>query len=355
MAKALFPDYAMNDPALALLAAFRPLRKGGPGSRPKLDIKQTFNETTLHWRGPDVLSIPEQTLWLTLVALAGIERAKLSATTVGCFGTKLNERLQVTGWSCGDDAALIRCTWSELARACGMLWTDKRSIAQVREGLKRLAEVTVWRERAGMEMASRLLAWLVGDDKQVQIALNWRIAAILFNGAQFARVSLEERRALQTDTAKALHAWVSASLREGRKARFGLATLASRIWGDFAVDAKARDRRRRLRAAITELNTLSGWSASESDGLVSITRVPRENTHALREITHVSREITHAPPPATRCRNGQNSDSGASVLEGTTNRLQGRTAGHGGRRLAAPPGLEPRSPHVGGDRQDSIR
>ena len=352
MRKHSMPTFSMNDPAMGLMSMFRPLQKLKFNKRPKLDLVQEFDGATIRWRGPDLLSIPEQTLWLTLVALAAVQKAPLTVDSCEPNAVTIRAQLELGGLAGTQDVALLQCRWSALARACRMSSTDSKVLKQLKQGLKRLSEVTVWLERDGITKSTRLLSWLVGDDYQVHVALNWRIAAIIFAEVQYARVCLDERAQLKTDAAKALHAWVSATLREGREWRFGIDTLSAHIFGDAGAGAQARDRRRRTRVALAELNTLPRWSAPEIAGVATIRRPPREIPHAPREIKHVPRENAHAHPGAFNCNESELPASANPLLGGSTNRLQGKPYSGGTRRLKAPPGSIPRSPHVGGEEQE---
>lgn len=112
------------------------------------------------------------------------------------------------------------------------------------------------------------------------IQLNWRLAASIF-GEQNVRVSLHERRRLQSSIAKIVHCWFSCFIREGQSLMKGqgarLSTLAEHVWGRRpASDAVWRKRRQMLkRALLDEVGQLDGWVATpnpERRGIWHISR-----------------------------------------------------------------------------------
>lgn len=289
---------------MGLTAAFRPLSKCKPGKRPKLDIEQMFDGLTFRWRGPDALSIPEQGLWLALVALATIGGTRLGKEISGANFAQFKELLQLEGYALDDDVVLVDCSWSELARAAGHARCGGQTLAQIRDGIQRLAEVTVWVGNAGERhnfRSSHLLSRCDSDGPRLKVLLNWRIAAVIFRGAQYVRINLTERWALKSDCARALHAWLSTVLREGAGLRFGFDTLAARIWGEPGNGEVARDRRRRIRRAVREIRERTSWVVAETGNIVFIRRPSRQDAHNLRQIPHEPRQFPHAAPSITPC------------------------------------------------------
>jgi Replication protein C (RepC) len=346
------PGFALQDPAMGLVAVFRPLSKCRPGKRPKLDIEQMFDGLTVRWRGPDALSIPEQSLWVALVALATIGGTRLGKDNPEANFAQLKELLQLRGYALDDDVVLIDCTWSELARAAGHARCGGQTLAQMREGIQRLAEVTVWVGNAGERnnfRSSHLLSRCDSEGPRLKVLLNWRIAAIIFRGAQYVRISLTERWALKSDCAKALHAWLSTAMREGAGLRFGFDTLAARVWGDAGTGEVARDRRRRIRRAVREIQARTLWVVTQTGNIVFIRRPLRQDAHDLRQIPHVPRQIPHATPSITPCLADGFEDPEAPAQGGSRNRPQGKPPLGGMRRLEAPQAPEPRTPHMGGE------
>ncbi len=349
------PEFAMQDPAMGLIPLFKPLSKCDPDDRPKLNIKHEFDGLTFRWRGADALSIPEQSLWLALVALATIRGTRLGKEIPGTNIGELKKLLKLKRYAIDDDVVRIECSWSELARAAGHARCGGQTLVQIREGIQRLAEVTVWVGNARVRndfRSSHLLSRCDSQGSRLGVLLNWRIASVIFHGAQYVRISLTERWALKGDCARALHAWLSTALREGAAARYGLDTLAARVWGEPGTGDVERDRRRRIRKAVREIQERTRWVVEETGNIVFIRRPSRQIPHNLRQIPHVSRQIPHAAPSITPCVAEVFVEPETPVLGGSRNRLQGNASADGTRRFKAPQGPVPRPPHMGREEQE---
>ena len=135
--------------------------------------------------------------------------------------------------------------------------------------LHEMSTVSVYREVPGKKKRiSPLIQFpkaFEGD--KLPIRLNWRLAASIF-GEQNVRVSLHERRRLETPIARIMHCWFSCFIREGQSLMAGkgasLHTLAQHVWGRRpASDPVWRKRRAKLkRALLDELGQLNGWAIS---------------------------------------------------------------------------------------------
>ena len=111
---------------------------------------------------------------------------------------------------------------------------------------------------------SYLVSWLLGEDAKLYLALNVRPAAAVV-GKPFVLVSLTERLQLESDTAKALHAYFCARVHPGNHLNVRVDTLRQRLWPDADVpDGTARRRRKAAQDALRELAALSGWEVEKS-------------------------------------------------------------------------------------------
>ena len=135
--------------------------------------------------------------------------------------------------------------------------------------LHEMSTVSVYREVPGKKSRISPLIQLpkAFDGDKLPIRLNWRLAASIF-GEQNVRVSLHERRRLETPIAKIVHCWFSCFIREGQSLMTGqgarLQTLAQHVWGRRPVsDAVWRKRREKLkRALLDEVGQLDGWAVA---------------------------------------------------------------------------------------------
>lgn len=259
-----FPtDYAKQDPALAISSVFRPLLKNKP--RGKLDVEQVFGGSKLHWRAPDALGIPEQSVLLGLLAIAPQQKLLLNPAAPRAAGKRLLAALAQQPLLWDEDLAVVRVSWVELERAAGYSSTGGRNQHLVSNALKRLSETTLWESKEGLEYQSRLLAWICGDDNQVAIVLNRRASSAL-NGSQYKTICLKERNRLASEPAKALHAWLSGYIRPNRYMQIKLDALQKHIWGDEAIGSTLRSRRGRLKTALKEIDKLERWECSFTAG-----------------------------------------------------------------------------------------
>lgn len=135
--------------------------------------------------------------------------------------------------------------------------------------LHEMSTVSVYREVPGKKKRiSPLIQFPKAfDGHLLPIRLNWRLAASIF-GEQNVRVSLHERRQLQTPIAKIAHCWFSCFIREGQSLMNGqgayLCTLTKHVWGPRpASDEVWRKRRQLLKhALLEEVGRLDGWVAA---------------------------------------------------------------------------------------------
>jgi hypothetical protein len=260
--------YVLQDPALGMVGAFRPLRKGPRG---KLDVQMEWGNATIRWRGPDQLGIVEQSVLLAVLEVAleqwrcDAHRARVTPNDAQ-WGLLAHQQHVFR-----PDIVRVLTSFRRLSLVCGK-GDSGQELALVRDALRRLVETTVWVKRDGFEGSSHLLGWQVGDEQQVVLVLNWRLTQAL-QGEQYARISMQERFQLRSEAAKALHAVLSCKVDPGRDWKWQLERLQSFIWGDVVSDGPNRRKRHaRLRGVLTEIQGLPGWSISMEGQVVRVTR-----------------------------------------------------------------------------------
>lgn len=286
---AALPRVARVHPPVGLSTLFRPLPKQ---ARPVLDVEYRLPDgLVLRFSARQALGIPEQTLLLVLLEMAGEQFASVGVqAVVQATDTRpVPQRLWTGLYPQGTgehQSVMMDTTWEELNRRCG---SDNggSAIRMRKECLRRLCEVVVWEEqqRRCVTQQSFLVSWLVGDDRRIHLALNHRLAAV-FVGGQYARVSLAERMQLRTDLAMHIHAFFSTSIRPGHQLHIGMGTLAARVWPldhDSAPDGTRRRRRTELRRALEALGRLRGWKVTHDneDGMAT---VYRQGSQGVREM-----------------------------------------------------------------------
>jgi hypothetical protein len=270
MCKLLRHEYALQEPGLALAPVFLTLAKG---SRPKLDVMMEYGGSTLRWRGPDALGMLEQSVFLGLLSIANQQSLRLCPENQGSHGAKLLAKLEVDGKAISMKLCVLTASWSEIAAAAGYASIGGKNRENVKMAVRRLAETTMWELRGNEERACRILSWIRSRDDTVMIALNPRATTALLHG-QYAHISLAERRQLDSDPARALHAWLSGSLRVGATQRYIIDKLQTHVWGSAVTGGALRKRRSSLCAALADIGHLQSWRCSFSgDGRVDVIRL----------------------------------------------------------------------------------
>lgn len=285
------PRVVRYDTAMGLSTVFRSLPKG---PRPKLDLRYEPKSggMALKFTASDALGIPEQTLLLALLEIAQLsynadpESALLDGNCPNEIGQQLWANL--LGGRSSSDRQTLRFTtsWLELAIHCG-LSKGGTVQAMLQMQLQRLCQTTVWEyeESASTpKCQSFLVGWVKGNSRSIHLVLNFRLSAAIF-GERYASISMMERLALSTDVARAVHAFLSSTLRLGVPLNIGLGTLSGRLWPDRLpelVGGTDRRQKKSIRDALHEISRLSGWTVSAgASEIFSITR----RTGTVRNMT----------------------------------------------------------------------
>jgi hypothetical protein len=288
------PPVRYYQPA-GLSVLFTPLPKGGP--RPVLDLSYDLGpEHKLRFSAREALGVPEQTLLLALLGLAGEQYADrgtevvVSAADERTVAGRLWSGLYPDGGQGMPQTVMVRTTWEALNRRCGT-GSGGSTIEMRKAGLRRLCEVVVWEEHAGRRTTrqSFLLVWVEGDDRHIHLALNHRLASVFFGG-QYAKLWMAERLHLGSDLAMHVHAFLSTCMRPGGSLSIGLDTLAARVWPadhDTAPAGTKRRRRCQLRSALDTIGRLDHWDVHWEAGVGGAHKavIRRSEGRGVRDMT----------------------------------------------------------------------
>lgn len=255
MAGKMHFEFAIQEPALAIAPVFLVLKKKKT-ARAKLDVTVNFGNSTLQWRGPDELGIPEQSVLLALLSIAGQQTFSIDPNSAVGDKAKLLNQLSCEGPQ--TDVAVVIAQWRRIEIAAGYSSHSGKNITNIKLAVKRLAETTIWECCDGIKYESRLLSWIRGNDKGVIIALNRRATDAIY-GKQFIKISLDERNTLPDESAKALHAYLSGSMRAGSTRRLTIGKLQAHIWSGEVTGSTRRSRDEKLRAALLAIDLLPAW------------------------------------------------------------------------------------------------
>ena len=257
----------LHDAALGMLGLFRPLKR--EQERAKLDEQTDWGGANIRWRGPDQLSIGDQSVLFAVLEVAS-EQLRNSSSRVGPEDP-LWEMLLHQKHLFSAQTVRVATSYSHLAKLCG--WGDGGpAISRVKASLRRLTETTVWVRREGLEGSSRMLAWHVGTRREVMLVLNWRFAQAL-HGQHFSKISMAERALLSSEAAQALHAVLSCKVDLKGRWACKVDGLQRYVWGSTSVDGNVvRARRVRLRAALADISHLRGWAVRFDGEIAHISR-----------------------------------------------------------------------------------
>lgn len=262
---------------------FVPLPKNG--IRPRLNVSYISpgDGTEFRFSAANALGVPEQTLLLALLELAKEQYAAdadamvIGRSSIAEPDQKLWGKLTMGTGRITSDTLRFTTTWYELNRRCGAQPGGEARKMRERQ-LERLCEVVVW-ETAGdiarTKRQSYLVAWLIGDDNRMRLALNARLASALMGGS-YAQVSLAERLALDKDIPMAVHAFLSTAIAPGKNLKIGVETLAARFWVEGSTPMPAGTHRRHkleIRGALEAIGKLVDWTVEwERNDLVRVIR-----------------------------------------------------------------------------------
>ena len=273
-------QHVRYDPVLGLAGLFRPLQARRQRSR--WGVTQQFKGFEFEWQAPEAPGIPEQTLLLVLMALAGPGAQRLSMQPTSAVGRQLRGALEADGELFHGDAASIHTSLCELARLCGYADCGGANLEQVRQMLRRMAGITVWIRAPAYEASSRLLSVVIARGGRTRVALNARLAHAAWGEGQYVSVSLAQRLMLGTQTAMAMHAYLSAVIRPGKAHAFEWPRLERAVWGDNAGGSTYRSRKAKLQAAVGEIGR-HGWTIAPQGRGIAVARHSHDKSPAKRQ------------------------------------------------------------------------
>ncbi len=270
------------EPALALAGLFRPLQ--ALHQRQGLSVTQVFNGLTFEWVAPASPGVPEQTLLMALMALAAQGGRRLASQAQTPIGRQLRNALAGSGELFEGETASVHTSLSALTRMCGYADCGGANLEQVRQMLRRLSEITVWVRTPDYEASSRLLSVVISGAGNTRVALNTRLARAAWGDGQYVKMSMTERLTLTTQTAMALHAYLSGVIKPAKSLSFKWPRLELAVWGNSTTGSTFRSRKAKLAAALADI-AKAGWTINTEGRVVHIDRHSDNKTTAKRQQT----------------------------------------------------------------------
>lgn len=290
MKKIALSLYAKLDPAHLYDGLFVPT-----GGRPRGRLyvpPRSFGGVKISYQGYEQLGAGDQSVLLAIAAQAGMRRVIVPHDTESSVGAALRKRLYGDGDDDQSRLVAIATTLYAIAKDAGYTAISGETIGLVRASLNRLGNAQIRIISKRLDTATNFIGSIVDPETgAVGVVINPRLTEAVLGG-QHARISLTERRALRSEVAKLLHAWLSAYLRAGKSLVADVDTLGPHVWGPAwhqqgkDSDKVTQSRRRgQIRNALAEIRGI-GWQvdADKTGSQVCITR-PRS---ALEEIVDYS-------------------------------------------------------------------
>lgn len=271
-------DHARVDPSHCLSdGLFRPLKRQSLKGL-SLDVRYKYKDYTFWWRNYCPLNITDQTVFLAVHRLAS-EKGRVKQVgpleeveTMRAARDALKLKYQASDL----DVLILETTVNEISKVMGNSKSGA-NFKQIKESLIRLSGVSfvIYKgdDVTTLFWQANLFSQMAGIDKNIAIAINPMLSRALAGG-QSTFVDMREQRELSGEVSKRLHVWLSSWIKPGKSNKIKLDLLIPHVWGDECEKNKLRVRRFYLRAALDELNKLTGWTCLEDDtsGFVIIKR-----------------------------------------------------------------------------------
>jgi len=241
---------------------FRSLKRG-ERKKAKLDVKYTYGKDEfVRFVGFEPLGADDLRLLQGLIALAGPEGILLTPTPTAPIAQQLRLELEPKFDAIKRNALVVRENLSKLLHEVG-LSDGGENIKALKASLMRMSNVTVHVVKGEREAASNLLSFgLNRENGQMYVSLNYRIAEAVLGGTSYAKISMDEVRALKSDPARLIHQRLCGWIDPSQTGRIALDSLCEYVWPDFASPGTMRYRRFKIRKTLNEFKEL-GWAVTE--------------------------------------------------------------------------------------------
>lgn len=198
----------------------------------------------------------------------------LAAVHLGEGGRQLRLFLEPKWEAVTADAMVVKGSYRALAKEIGAEVDSGGALKHIQDCIERLWKVSIIAQNGRKRQGFRLLSEYASDeaDGRLYVALNPLIAQAVMGGGQHVRISMDEVRALDSETARLLHQRLCGWIDPGKTGKASIDTLCGYVWPSEASGSTMRKRRQRVREALPELVAL-GWTVTEfAAGKYDITR-----------------------------------------------------------------------------------
>ena len=266
-------SHVRHDPAHCLAPGLFRALKRGERKLGKLDVTYDYGDgKRIEFSGPEPLGADDLRILQGLVAMAGPSGLVLEPEPETLGGQQLRLFLEPKWEAVTADAMVVKGSYRALAREIG--YANIEDSKPIRDCIERLWKVSIIAQNGRKRQGFRLLAEYASDeaDGRLYVALNPLIAQAVMGGGQHVRISMDEVRALDSETARLLHQRLCGWIDPGKTGKAAIDTLCGYVWPSEASGSTMRKRRQRVREALPELVAL-GWTVTEfAAGKYDITR-----------------------------------------------------------------------------------
>ncbi|AUH34425.1 replication protein C, IncQ-type [Paracoccus tegillarcae] len=267
-----FIDHARVHYSHALTSGL--FRSLAPGDRRrlKLDVSYDNEGRRVEFRGFEPLGAIDLKVLQALVALSGPFGNELMEPAGDDASSPAEAFRQLYALDMDQDrspgqrphAVVTRATLRKVARLAG-LGEGGTSLKRVRDSIERMSCVAVLFEKDSKRFITHFMTQYASEAKsgEFKVALNPVLSEVFFEGGRYARLSLDEMKALKSDPATLIHFHLCGRVDCGRSLDIGLKKLMGYIWPDDANTASTyRRRKQALLVALKEVEGL-GWGVNK--------------------------------------------------------------------------------------------
>lgn len=268
-------SHVRHDPAHCLAPGLFRALKRGERKRSKLDVTYDYGDgKRIEFSGPEPLGADDLRILQGLVAMAGPNGLVLGPEPKTEGGRQLRLFLEPKWEAVTADAMVVKGSYRALAKEIGAEVDSGGALKHIQDCIERLWKVSIIAQNGRKRQGFRLLSEYASDeaDGRLYVALTPLIAQAVMGGGQHVRISMDEVRALDSETARLLHQRLCGWIDPGKTGKASIDTLCGYVWPSEASGSTMRKRRQRVREALPELVAL-GWTVTEfAAGKYDITR-----------------------------------------------------------------------------------
>lgn len=201
-------SHVRHDPAHCLAPGLFRALKRGERKRSKLDVTYDYGDgKRIEFSGPEPLGADDLRILQGLVAMAGPNGLVLGPEPKTEGGRQLRLFLEPKWEAVTADAMVVKGSYRALAKEIGAEVDSGGALKHIQDCIERLWKVSIIAQNGRKRQGFRLLSEYASDeaDGRLYVALNPLIAQAVMGGGQHVRISMDEVRALDSETARLLH------------------------------------------------------------------------------------------------------------------------------------------------------